>query len=179
MGSVVGPEDWSSNGTEAGTVLEVELEPGPGSFDAELLVSLGDRLIVSGFSSTEGEGLWVTDGTAAGTGPLLDRDGMEIYAPGRFAALGDRLLFTTRNDVPLWESDGTPAGTFRLVPKTQPGYDSPQELVRAGDRVFFPAHDRETGTEFWAVRPKTGDVPVCVGMVFNVKRRPATSSRRV
>ncbi len=95
--------------------------------------------------------LYGSDGTEAGTGPLLDRDGMKIAAPRRFAVLGDRLLFTAGvSEVSMWESDGTPAGTFRLRPETFTGPGA-GELVRAGSRVFFPAYGRADGVELWAV----------------------------
>ena len=96
--------------------------------------------------------LWSTDGTEAGTGPLLDRDGNPIFTPYRFAVLGDRLVFTAQNvfGLTLWESDGTPAGTFPIEPPVR--INSPVELVGAGERVFFPSYDSSTGWELWAVR---------------------------
>jgi ELWxxDGT repeat protein len=183
-----GLELWSSDGTEAGTRLEVELPPGLFPFQALFMASLGDRLVLS----IPGQGLWVsdgtpagtrkihdhevnpvadpqvvfqgrlyfvaqgmvwvTDGTEAGTGPLVDQGGNPIFGPGRFAVLGDRLVFTALDHagfLALWESDGTPAGTFPVVPRVRIG----GELVRAGDRVFFPGYDTSTGWELWAVRP--------------------------
>jgi ELWxxDGT repeat protein len=191
-----GRELWSSDGTAAGTALAAEFASGSDSFHPAAMISLGDRLVISGFSPVQGSGLWVTDGTAAGTrkihekglsgpfawtvfqgrlyytaanedtlpilwmtdgtaagtGPFLDHNGMKIYRPARFAVLGDRLLFKTRDfGVPLWESDGTSAGTFLLLPQTVPGTNAPEELIRAGNRVFFPSVDHSHGVELWAV----------------------------
>jgi large repetitive protein len=97
--------------------------------------------------------LWSTDGTEAGTGPLVDRYGNQIFAPSRFVVLGDRLVFTAQTifGLTLWESDGTPEGTFPVQPPV--AINSPVELAGAGDRVFFPGYDTSTGWELWAVRP--------------------------
>ncbi len=95
--------------------------------------------------------LWSTDGTEAGTGPLLDRDGHRIGPFSRFAVLGDRLLFTAQDALghaALWQSDGTPAGTFPIHPPADAG----SGLVSAGGRVFLSAYDPATGWELWAVR---------------------------
>ena len=97
--------------------------------------------------------LWSTDGTEAGTGPLLDRDGHPVFGAFRFAALGSRLVFIAVDQtghLALWQSDGTPAGTFPLHPPA--GIADPNDLVRAGDRVFLSGYDWTTGSELWAVR---------------------------
>jgi ELWxxDGT repeat protein len=96
--------------------------------------------------------LWTSDGTEAGTGPLLDRDGKTIPAPLGFAALGDRLIFTTAMPPAVWQSDGTAAGTFPMAPMRPIGSNS-GAVARAGDRVFFGAWDPAMGQELWAVEP--------------------------
>jgi ELWxxDGT repeat protein len=98
--------------------------------------------------------LYVSDGSEEGTGPLLDRDGMETAPPDRIEVLGDRLVFTSGFVPTLWESDGTPEGTFQLIPETLPASYS-AGLVRAGSHVFFPAYSREDGVELWAVEEDT------------------------
>lgn len=138
---------WVTDGTAAGTrnIGGTAVQP---SFDLfpQWAVFEG-RLYYIGASEDSQFVVHVSVGTEAGTGPLLDRDGMEIAAPQRFAVLGDRLLFTAGDPVALWESDGTPEGTFRLLPEI----GGTGELVRAGSRVFFPAYSREDGVELWAV----------------------------
>lgn len=107
---------WVSDGTAAGThrVAVAGLPPGaslsPGdltSFGARALFSAPDTVANGGSDS----GLWVTDGTAAGT--------LEIapgVAPDRIVALPDgQACFSGTGG--LYVTDGTAAGT-RLVPGT-------------------------------------------------------------
>jgi ELWxxDGT repeat protein len=177
--SGTGRELWSSDGTAAGTVLVADLlaggagsNPSPLAAGSGLWVSDGTdagtfRIHERGldirwdvwtvfrgrlFYISQGT-LWATDGTEAGTGPLLDREGHTIVAPLRFAALGDRLVFTALDlrGHTLFESDGTPAGTFPVEPRVI--LNSPIDLAGAGGRIFFPAYDPATGWELWAVRP--------------------------
>jgi ELWxxDGT repeat protein len=62
-------------------------------------------------------GLWITDGSAAGTEALLDEHGQSIPVYGAvngnyLARLGDKLFFFAENGP--YTSDGTPAGTKRI-----------------------------------------------------------------
>ena len=97
-----------------------------------------------GFDASIGYTLWKSDGTVAGTGPLLDRSGNAVGTTRSFQTFAGRIFFT--NGDGLWQSDGTPAGTFRLRDRIA----SP-ELVQAGPRLFFSAYDHDTGTELWAI----------------------------
>jgi ELWxxDGT repeat protein len=149
---VSGPDQglWVTDGTPAGTRKIDDRSVAP-SFDAfpQWAVFQGRFYYIAWEDSRLV--LYVSDGTEAGTGPLLDRDGMKIVAPQRFAVLGDHLLFTAGvPEVSMWESDGTPEGTFRLRPETFTGPGA-AELIRADSRVFFPAYSREDGVELWAV----------------------------
>ncbi|MEA2559792.1 MAG: hypothetical protein QOH06_1296 [Acidobacteriota bacterium] len=137
---------WVTDGTPAGTrkIHDQEVMNMPHA------VFQGRLYYVSLSSAT----VWVTDGTGERTGPFLDHEGREIFSPGRYAVLGDRLVFTAPDHfgvLKLWESDGTQAGTFQVQPPVL--LNHPGELVRAGDRVFFPSYDTSTGWELWAVRP--------------------------
>jgi len=147
--SLAGSGLWVSDGTDAGTFRIHER-----GLDSrwDVWTVFRGRL----FYVAEGI-LWATDGTAAsiegGTGPLPDREGRTINGPLRFAALGDRLVFTALDlhGHTLFESDGTPAGTFPVEPRVS--LHSPLDLAGTGDRVLFPAFDPATGWELWAVRP--------------------------
>jgi len=132
---------WVTDGTPAGTrkIHDEELDDGAGwaVFQGRLYYVLQGGAVP--------EPLRVTDGTEAGTGLLLDRDGKEIHFPGRFVVLDDRFFFTVGDfGLPLWESDGTPEGTFQIHERTD------GELIAAGSRVFFRAYDRIHGWELWA-----------------------------
>ncbi|MES1240570.1 MAG: hypothetical protein ABUT39_03030 [Acidobacteriota bacterium] len=134
-----GRELWSSDGTAGGTALAVDVEPGAGSFEPSLLVSLGDRLgdrlLISGRSPSQGSGIWVTDGTAAGTRKISDRS-MNGYAvfQGRAwfgsADAGSQLL---------WVTDGTEAGTMPFLDREGQPISYPGRFAVLGGHLLFTA----------------------------------------
>lgn len=62
-----GYELWKSDGTEAGTVLVKDINPGPGSSLPNLLTVVGDLLFFDANNGVAGIEPWRSDGTAAGT----------------------------------------------------------------------------------------------------------------
>jgi ELWxxDGT repeat protein len=95
--------------------------------------------------------LWRTDGTAAGTYPLRDRDGQTIPTPAIMTVFGGKLYSITWDiGATLWQSDGTPQGTFPLR-QLDPGQPGSLALAVAGPRLFFRAFDPATGSELWAI----------------------------
>ena len=106
-----------------------------------------------------GYGLWVSDGTEAGTAPLLD-----VSVPGAFsqplitsaADAGGRLFFIAvfapdandNGDTALWRTDGTPAGTVRLTPEAVQ-VSRADDVVAVGNQVFFVASDGAHGYDLW------------------------------
>jgi ELWxxDGT repeat protein len=118
---------WTSDGTTAGTVeigglndhgvtgaAATGLSPNP-------MVRLGTKIIFAGNDSNNNRGLWVTDGTAAGTfeiGGLNDHGVAGANAsglqPSNLAVLDGKVLFQgddSSGNFQLWETDGTVAGT--------------------------------------------------------------------
>jgi ELWxxDGT repeat protein len=153
-----GRELWTSDGTSAGTVRLTDIHPGAASttflhWPEEPLVVRGDSVFFLALDATGKEGLWRSDGTAAGTvlvkalGPHL------LNMRQRLALLGNTLLFAGFDNQfghELWKSDGTTAGTV-LVKDINPGANgsSPTDLVVVGNRVFFGAWESSTGHELW------------------------------
>jgi ELWxxDGT repeat protein len=62
-----GEELWKSDGTEAGTVLVKDIEPGPGDSSPVHLTNVNGILFFSAFDDAHGFELWKSDGTKAGT----------------------------------------------------------------------------------------------------------------
>jgi len=166
-----GVELWKSDGTEAGTVLLKDLQPGAGSGWPLGLTRVGNRLVFAAFDDAHGFELWGTDGTGAGTVRLTDvrpgpSSGVRIWAEGFFEdeygqgaafetlALEDKglVLFTGVDEAggaEPWVTDGTPEGT-RLVADLVPGPASsePTSFARLdADRVFVFAADAAHGRE--------------------------------
>lgn len=155
---------WTSDGTTAGTV-QVQMRytettvhhVGPG-FD------LGGIHIFSGRGRTvlHPEEWWRSDGTEAGTYPLLS--GLTTpHLPGYVkdasqlgAIAGGKLFYAgyeriDGNDVSeLWVMDGTTAGTKKLK-EINPGRDGSQPggFLAVGDVVYFSAYDVAHGSELW------------------------------
>lgn len=136
---------WITDGTPGGTV---PLDPPgrapgvntmPTRLDAaKQVLALGDGRAV--FTGTIGEagGVWVTDGTAAGT-KLLARADVDTYAgPSGYTRLDDgRVLFSAHDEAhgeELWVTDGTPGGTGRVA-DLAPGTSSsvPADITPIGD----------------------------------------------
>jgi ELWxxDGT repeat protein len=110
-------------------------------FRPEKLVSAGNEAFFIGreADSPFSQDFWRTDGTAAGTYPLLT--GVESFGglPPEVVRLGDRTCFTTsqRSGVgqEIWSTDGTAAGTAPLLPF--PYFSFPFDLVAFHGRLYF------------------------------------------
>src|SRR5262249_10582367 len=93
-------ELWKSNGKAKGTVLVKEISPGPLGSGRQYLTALNGVL-----SFGAADGLWRSDGTAAGT--------VQVRALGadlrELTIVNGNLYFAAGHS--LWRSDGTTAGT--------------------------------------------------------------------
>nr|AYM53935.1 hypothetical protein [Corallococcus coralloides] len=147
-----GPALWTSDGTPGGTRLFRDFGSAPHS------LTEARGLLFFIVDST----LWRTDGTDAGTFPVVTEPPSPPLTPG-LAMLGEfrsRLFFrmyTPEHGVELWASDGTPGGT-RLYLDANPGAPSsvPGEMVEtaSGNLVFDGrrGEDRDT-LVVWEVSP--------------------------
>ncbi len=123
---------WSSTGTAAGTVRLLKNQTSIHS-----VAATGELAFLSACTAVRCR-LLVTDGTVAGTRPLLNS--FEAAADGTVA--GPRRIFfvhaTPARGAELWTSDGTRAGT-RMVKDLAPGpaSSSPFLLVWGNDRLWF------------------------------------------
>jgi ELWxxDGT repeat protein len=160
-------ELWVSNGTsEATTLLQTwssELEP-------RLLTAVGSKLLF--IAPDNGEELWVSDGTPAGTKPITSFAAPEPFRPTGSVEVFDGVAYFLVDDVTdgvdLWRSDGTRTGTRRV---TAFGYATPfpseiLELARIGNRLVFVASDGLTGQRLWTSRgtPETTAPIPCTGV---------------
>src|SRR6185369_2076077 len=69
---VHGQELWRSDGTDAGTYLVKDINPGSGNSSPQSLTNVNGTLFFTAYDPTNGSELWKSDGTAAGT--VLVRD---------------------------------------------------------------------------------------------------------
>jgi ELWxxDGT repeat protein len=163
-----GTELWRSDGTPEGTGLVADLRPGiassifepfyfPGQPELSRLVPLGPIALFAADDGVQGEELWRTDGTAAGTSMVRDIvAGAYPSSPRELTRVGDFVFFSAEavdSGRELWISDGTSGGT-RRVADLVPGVGSsvPQELAAIRDELWFSAWTPAFGREPWRAR---------------------------
>lgn len=169
---VSGYELWSSDGTEGGTSIIADMNPGSAWFVDPLKrgVRVGDYILFVGVKADTGAELWRTDGTPSGTMLVKDietgpdssfefwRKQELKYVIGSGSAA--KLLFganTSSTGTELWISDGTTVGT-NLLHDIRPGSDESFNVLDGavafvpppGDTgLYFIADDGVTGSELW------------------------------
>jgi len=149
---------WRTDGTAAGTVRLGVFRDLPQS-----LTPVGGRLF---FAAPAGNGqeLWVSDGTRAGTRPVTsfrpplpfgDEFSSSAGKPLLFAD-GDRVDFAVQDGFhgwEVWQSDGTPEGTRRI---TDFAYwypylsQIPVPLATVGGRLLVPVLSSDNHWSLWA-----------------------------
>ncbi len=145
-----GLELWRSDGTLSGTGLLANLNSADlgGSYPTDLTV-VGNKIY---FYANDGEanGLWSSDGSEAGTVPVLPQMPGE---PDSFSPIveagGARFFIPSIQGEPssLWRTDGTPNGTFRVSPSGV--RIANRKLVAVGNSVYFVGSDEDHGQELW------------------------------
>jgi ELWxxDGT repeat protein len=127
--SDAGTEIWKTDGTSGGTRMAERVADADGRVYPILLAGLDDRLLFALYSSDDTAMLWRSNGTAAGTAPVVERTfRFNEFAPRLVAA--DRLLLSTADGI--LATDGTSAGTRLAVEATIPIRFAP-----LGDAVLF------------------------------------------
>jgi len=199
---VHGREVWRTDGSAVGTQLVRDVNTGPGdglyvyqAFPGNLLspVVAGGHYFFGGFrdAGTGDQLPWVSDGTSAGTFPLVPPT-----APGRWSlhslfAFGSTVFFcggpsSASSSLTLWRSDGTVAGTYPLGTSANGGAAlAPTAFVRNGDDVYFAGSQDSTGRELWATdgtEPGTRLVAEIVpgpagGLVWTLRGMAAAAGR--
>lgn len=164
-----GFELWKTDGTPGGTVLVKDINPGITGSKASFYfgsIVFNNRAYFSADDGTNGEEIWGTNGTEAGTsllkniepgaGSSVDFVVLAVITPAKF-------IFTSTNSTisrnQLWESDGTTAGTklFKAfdgvdVPLTLPNFNSSptgNQTLFQGNKFFFTASTAAQGNELW------------------------------
>jgi ELWxxDGT repeat protein len=158
---VTGIEIWKSNGTEAGTSLVKDINPGAsgivingaGTADIPVLVEMNGFLFFHATTAANGNELWKTDGTNAGTVMVKDvLVGASGSTPRDFLVINGSIFFTatTASGNELWKTDGTDAGTV-MVKDINPGSASStlQNLINVNGTLYFTAITATNGRELW------------------------------
>lgn len=149
-------ELWVTDGSAAGTA---PLRPGGVSLYASGTSLALERTDTEAFfyanttSPLNGDTIWRSDGTSAGTRELATLP--EPVIAGELARLGNTVFFhagrfTDPAGDELWVTDGTPASTRRISDiNPGPGHAGIGGMFAAIGKVFFQANDGVSGGELW------------------------------
>lgn len=141
----------------------IDINPGPDSSDPTDLARFGNTVIFAATTAAHGTEVWLSDGTAPGTGELLDlvADAGSSFPHG-FVDGGQGLAYFSATDgvsgEELWSTDGTAVGTSLIELRAGSLGSSPTDLTPIpGARLIFAA--RATGIEPWLL-PTAGNAAV-------------------
>jgi ELWxxDGT repeat protein len=161
---------WRSDGTLAGTAMLQDLGTGVqlSQLSTNYIVTrVGDRVIFQSENAQNGPQLWGSDGTAAGTVPLISTPTPSSYNQPLIGVVGSHAYYAVYNgtNYQIVVSDGTVSGTHVLSdlgPLAVNG--DPNGLINtqvAGDDnlTFLYAYRPDSGTgstkHLWAYLPQT------------------------
>lgn len=142
-----GMELWKSDGTEEGTVLIKDINPGTEGGNISTFINLNGILLFFADDGEHGRELWKSDGTEAGTQMIKDiRPGSSPGITNVFPHLeliGDLAYFAANdgtNGSELYVTDGTTSGTT-LVADIDPGNigSAPLHLQSMNGILYFSA----------------------------------------
>lgn len=151
---VNGNELWVTDGTEAGTQMVKDINPGIGSSALIFPTVFGDKMYFRADDGTHGNEMWVTNGTESGTQLFMEfSTGGNSGAPQDLVVMNNKMFFgaTDSNGYGFWVTDGTVDGTVLLkqVWLFFFGDDKRHNTVFNG-KVYFQADDGHHGNELWS-----------------------------
>ncbi|MFC1851213.1 ELWxxDGT repeat protein [candidate division CSSED10-310 bacterium] len=133
--------------------------PGSGSYPCNSHITnmyyWNGLLYFSATDGIQGQELWSSDGTPAGTKLVCDINPYGDSSPAAFAATSDVLFFVADNGYlgrELWSTSGTSVNT-NLIADIRPGSlgSEIEEIVSMGDIIYFAANNGVNGKELWAL----------------------------
>lgn len=150
-----GLELWTSDGTTAGTHLLKDIWTGttgggiPYSSLPRYFTVCNGLLFFQASTPARAQGLWVTNGTEAGTQMLGNQYSDPFASVSSFIVLNNKIYFegNAGSGYGMWSSDGTTAGT-QLVKSGIIGSPSTSYAIM-NDKFYFQSYDNSLGGELW------------------------------
>jgi ELWxxDGT repeat protein len=113
-----GEELWQSDGSQGGTSVVTDINPGPADASPDWITAIDGILYFAANDGTHGSELWKSDGTAAGTSMVMDiNPGPSGSSPHNLAVVGDTLYFAATDGThgsELWGLDIAPSQNIYL-----------------------------------------------------------------
>lgn len=134
-----GNELWKTDGTTAGTVLVKNINTtivNAGNSNPSFLTDVNGVLYFMANDGVNGNELWKSDGTDAGTVMVKNIGTGAASISTESMTNVNGVLYFTINQFDLWKSDGTAAGTVKVK-----GFGTIQNLVNVNGTLFFAATD--------------------------------------
>lgn len=153
--NVHGTELWRSDGTEAGTQIVIDLEPGLAGSINHMIASTSNNVFFSR-NMPSGIIIFASDGTESGTVNLQKAGQLPDHI-----VVNNQFYFTSRDNTnfwAIWQSDGTLTGTT-LLADIDGALDQtfgPSQYANVNGVLFFRANDGIHGTELWKIGFNTG-----------------------
>jgi ELWxxDGT repeat protein len=147
---------WKSDGTEAGTTLIKDINPGGQSSFFQYLTNVDGTLYFSANDGATGQELWKSDGTESGTMQVEDiRPGVAGSDPANLTNVDGTLFFTADNGIygrELWSIAplvGAPMLVADILFGPGSGVSTGADIIAVDGKVFFSADDGIHGVEPW------------------------------
>jgi ELWxxDGT repeat protein len=133
---VSGRELWSTTGVPGSTAQFKDVNAGWQASSPSNLRRIGNTAVFSGFDGSK-TGLFITDGTPAGTLPAPGAEGLTVGAQNAPIAVIGSDVFIAAADGQLWRYDGNQLSVIPI-----PGATTPSNLTALGDDLYFSAGGR-------------------------------------
>lgn len=149
-----GFELWRSDGTQDGTQLVANINPGSSSSSPTDLVNVNGVLYFAADDGRRGRELWRSDGTPEGTTLAFDVNaGSNSSDPTDLVNFNGRVYFaaaTSSQGREIWNFDPSAGNVTQLVVRPGTEGSDPTELTVSGGRLFFVAENLASrGRELW------------------------------
>ena len=150
-----GIELWKSDGTEAGTVIVTDANPGSAFWWPAQLTTHQGAVYYTFDDGTHGRELWRSDGSVAGTRLVKDIvTGTGTSDPTALTSVGQQLFFTANDGVhgvDLWATDGSVTQTRLVYNHTANSLSSTplQNLTNVSGTLYFSFYYDLYQSELW------------------------------